>query len=154
MPIDIRVGMTGGRTVERRIEYFEQRFHGKLRAVIEALTSRLLSAVEAAEPERTGRLRRQTRQRIFERPNRISGRVTAASRRADALKAAALEYGSKRQIAVAAYTRGADGAVAAYTRKSNISAMRFLRGPFAEMRGDIEEQLQEALDETLGEINA
>jgi hypothetical protein len=147
------VELKGTRVIELRLQHFEEALHAKMLQVVRRLTDELWSAVEAAEPERTGRLRQQTRQRVLNRENRISGSVRPASRAADARKAAALEYGSKRDVAVSAYTRAQGDVVEAYHRRSNIEPHRFLRGPFGQRRASIDEELNAAFAQIVAEAD-
>jgi hypothetical protein len=121
----------------------------RLEVEVRKLTSQLLRLVEAREPVKTGRLRRQTHAYVdvSQIPNKryVRGRVrilpvqSGINRTVAAF--GALEYGApgksgrrKGRVDVSAYRRRGGESVAAYNRRRpTIHARRFLRGAAAVM---------------------
>lgn len=159
--MDVMIGMDGDRRIEARFDRFPERARANLRQRIAAIIGVLETRVEAAEPSRTGKLRSETAGFVDEQPDFIRGRVRIVTRRGGAAeggKAAALEYGAHGTASVKGHARTLDHVFAraiepqrvfveAYTRHPDIAAHLFLRGPLAEMRGDIMDQLRDALGE-------
>jgi hypothetical protein len=122
-----------------------------LRTTIAKLTEQLLAQVRSIEPSRTGRLRSQTRGFVDETKTMVRGRVRVlGTAGAPNIAAAALEYGSHKSIAVKAYQRKGV-AVRAYERRTNITAQRFLHGPFAAMRERALAEIKAAVNKSVEE---
>jgi hypothetical protein len=154
--------LEGDRRVGLRFEEFPERARQRLAAAMDSITQRLLARVEAAEPIKTGKLRGETTAYVSSGPNFVKGTVAirvpkGAQAGVEAGKAAALEYGAHKSIAVKAYSRTLDHVflhaiapteqlVRAYVRRANIAEQRFLRGPIDEMRDQILTELREAVE--------
>jgi hypothetical protein len=151
--VDIALRLDGERLIQLRFQRLEAEVHDRFARLVRELTDELYQRVTAAEPVRTGRLRARTRERFRDTPNRITGSVTAATRRADAAKAAALEYGAHGSAAVSAYERLSGDIVSAYRRHVNIVAHRFLRDPLAQMQGEIDARFAALTGELVAEAN-
>ena len=152
---EIAIEITGDRKVGLKFERFPQEAHDALLARITGLTADLKDRVIAAEPERTGRLKSETRSAVEDRPNRITGRVFIG---AEFAKAAALEYGAHGTTTVKAHPARLGHVfarliepmtviVAQHDRRVNIAEQRFLRGALAEIAPVAIEQMKEALAE-------
>jgi hypothetical protein len=152
--IDVRIDADDTRLVAR-LDALPRELERRLEAKIRELTNQTLRMVEAREPVRTGRRRRQTPAYVdVNRAKRfVRGRVRVLRSREHntAAAAGALEYGSTgRPFRVRGYTRrGAQ--VSAYSRRGGIQAQRFLRGPAAIMipkaRREIAQLLRASVDE-------
>ena len=148
--MDIHATVTGDRQVGLRFDAFPDALHDDLLAAIGALGQQLDDMVLAAEPDLTGRLRSETRLRIFDDKTRIKAEVDVSAEQA---KAGALEYGAHRATKVGAHHMRLDHAwrralsepmdvlVADYTRTPDIAEVDFLRGPLGEMSPQIIERL-------------
>jgi hypothetical protein len=131
----------------------------RLRAIIQTQTERLLAMVQGGEPVRTGALRSHTTSFIDAGEDFVRGRVRIlndASGKFHA-RAGALEYGAHRATRVSAHQMmlgHAWGAaiepravmVEAYTRQLNLPELRFLRGPFEQIRAAVLAEVQRAVD--------
>ena len=155
--------VTGDRKIELIFEEFPQRMHAALLARVREITDRLEMRVRGGAPRLTGKLQSLIKEVVYDdRGDRISGRVSVTGEYA---KAAALEYGVHRDVAVKAhleYVNHVFGArlsapsqamVKAYNRKVDLQARRFLRGPEAEMSGEITQDLQDAIDQAVDETS-
>lgn len=142
--MQINIAVIGDRAIAFKLGRIPQTIHDRLLATIRRLTDQLLARIQGAEPSDSGRLRSKTKAYFTDRDNLIRGAIRPGASRADKLKAMALEFGAHGQAHVRAYSRGHDAAVAAYTRHVNIAEHRFLRGPFDEMRTDIEDEIRRA----------
>ena len=151
--------VTGDRRVELKLEEFPKSVHDRLLDRITGLTRELEARVQAAEPDKTGKLRRDTASRIFDDQDKITGRVTIE---ADFAKAAALEYGAHRAAKVSAHLMRLDHVFARliapmtvlvqmHRRTPNITEHRFLRGTLAQMAPEIQAQLEAAVAEAAAE---
>jgi len=118
------------------LDQFPDQLRARMKIVVAQLTNELLSAVEAAEPVRTGTLRRATHAYVDElRSGRIRGQVKVSRESGLGPRFGALEYGAPGQkragkkVKVSGYRR-ATGPVRTYQRRQpHIKALRFLRGP-------------------------
>lgn len=141
--MDVHVDIAGDRQVGLRFEEFPDALHAELLALIGGqLGPELETLVEAATPDRTGRLRGEEGLRVFDDPQSIKAQVSVT---AEFAKAAALEYGAHRSTNVKAHSMRLDHAwsrrfnaplsvlVSAYTRTPDIDEVDFLRGPLAAM---------------------
>jgi len=155
--------VSGDRDVALRFEQFPEGLRQRLHGAIERLTERLAARVRAATPKRSGRLASEVRSRVEDGPEFVRGRVFIdAPDGRDAGKAAALEYGAHkppRKGFVVEHKRSLNHLwgravspmeviVDRYTRTANIMERRYLRGPFQAMRGEIEEEMRDAVTET------
>jgi hypothetical protein len=131
-----------------------------LKAAITNVTHELLGRVEAAEPVRTGRLRRATHAYVDEREDWVRGRVRIIpTGHAQSVGAAfgALEYGAPGKtrsgpVSVKPYRRGGVSVGSYDRRRPTIRARRFLRGPAEAMRPQIMAELQAAIGQTIKEF--
>jgi hypothetical protein len=149
--------LIGDRQVVLKFEEFPQQAHDAFLERITRITNILESRVEAAEPQRTGKLRESTGKVIYDGKDAVVGRVKIGK---DFAKAAALEYGAHQTTNVAQHVSRLNHVyarmispmaviVAAHSRKPNIKDVRYLRNPLASMQSDIMEQLQQALLEAV-----
>jgi hypothetical protein len=151
---------------ERRLQaFFDElpaRLNARLYAGMERVAARLAAAVEAAEPHRTGKLRGETEPFIHQSETAlVAGVIIRGSDHSDFGKDAALEYGSHRMIEV--HMRRRAGGLARryqasslalsdyYERRTNIGADRYLRDPFARLRGDIISDIEGAVGQSVRE---
>jgi hypothetical protein len=151
------------REVALRFEQFPEAARTRLVERVEALTERLKGLVEEAIPRRTGRSARvrrtgpslsarvETKMRMGE--NYVRGTVKLDG---DWAKAAALEYGSHREIEVAERVRArlfrpTLQVAAAYTRKTNIDPEDYLRGPLASIADEALAELKQAMEEAVAD---
>ena len=140
-----------------RLEQLPRKLQARLKVKIGELTHQLLRQVQAREPARTGRLRRQTHAYVDDNrvKNFVRGRVRilpvqeGINRTAAAF--GALEYGSTgKKFPVKGYRRRV-GNVSAYARRGGIREQRFLRGSMALMAPRARVELQRLLGETVKE---
>jgi hypothetical protein len=138
-----------------RLDRIEPQLRGRLYETIGRLTRELLVKVEAAEPVRTGRLRRLTEAYVDD--NRIKlfvrGRVRVLRTRAHntAAAAGALEYGSTgKRFGVKGYRRNSYP-VKSYTRVGGITEIRFLRGPATVMLPKARQEIARVLHEVIND---
>lgn len=141
----------GERELIQRFDEFPQKARAKLEERIRGLTEELQARVQAAAPVRTGRLRSEIGSKVYtDQPNRIAGYVSVyAQDRREYPKAGALEYGSNavgRRLS-AAHER----LTARLGHPGRIEAFAYLRGPFDAMKGEVESQISEALQEAAAE---
>lgn len=161
MADEIGFEIVGDREVQLRLDELPQAVHDSLLRRLTSLTAELAARVEAAAPERTGKLRSEVASRVYDdRVDRIRGRVTLSG---EFGKAAALEYGAHKRTNVAAHAMRLDhvfanrlaapltALVAAHSRLANIAATRFLRGPAASMAPEIIAELRQAIVEAAAE---
>lgn len=152
------------RDVALKLDSLPSGVRSRLRDALTVLTERLYALVEAAEPDKTGKLRRETAFGVTERGTRLSGRVyfPRGLPAAEYGKAAALEYGAHGTAQVKAHASRLDHIfgrqmaplnvmVAAYSRTLNITADRFLRGPMAELAPEVIAEFKAALDAATAE---
>ena len=146
------------RKVILRFEKFPADMHDRLLETLTRLERRLEGAVIAQEPERTGMLRSITGGRVYDHGDRIAAVVgVRAPDPNEAKKAAALEFGSHRSIAVRAHEAKLTHLwgraispmmvqVPLHQRLSNLDPRRFLRGPIEAMHGEAIAELRAAVD--------
>lgn len=156
MADSIGVFVTGDREVELLFDEFPQRLHASLRVRIESLTEELYARIESAVPRRTGKLAQSVRSALRDTPDRIAGTVSVSGQFA---KAAALEYGAHAAFTRKAHAMRLDHVFArklagpitvdvpSASVTADIAERRFLRGPEAEMAGEVEADLRAAIDE-------
>jgi hypothetical protein len=165
----IHIDVTGARQVGLRFEEFPDALYAELRGEVDALSAELFAHIEAATPDRTGRLRSEERVRLFTDPNRITGYVDIAGTKAGALeyaKAGALEYGAHQATQVKAHSMRLDHnwaeklaapmtvLVSAYSRTPDIAEHAFERGPLAAMAPEIVSRLNAVVEKAVKEANA
>lgn len=149
----------GDRELALRLDTFPEHARAKIKERIDSLTDKLLLRVKQAAPYRTGLLRSEIKGRTFasERTDRVSGYVSiyAPQRPKEYAKAATLEYGSdKARRVFDRASRGKRRIVAKLSRPARIEAFAYLRGPFEEMRPEIETEIDAALAESVADINS
>lgn len=158
------ITLTGDRDIALRFEQFPERLREKLRAAIGRVLPELAAAEQAAAPRRTGALASEIgATEIQEGPNFIRGIVGMARGLPgrEYGKAGAEEYGAHREIivrkpGVRALNLGLKRLRKShpdklYTRTVNIIERRYIRGPFAAMRGQIQDELADAVNEAVRE---
>lgn len=162
----IRVNVTGDRQVGIRFDEFPDELYDDLKAEISALTTELYGLIDAATPDRTGRLRSEERARVYSDKDRISGRVTIAGDSKDFAKAGALEYGAHRSTKVSAHQMRLDHVfgqklsaplmvlVDAYSRTPDIQEVAFERGPLGAMEPEIIARLNAVVERNVAKANA
>jgi len=156
--IEIRSGSE--RAAILRFEQFPTFAHDRLLAALWRIERRLETSIRAAQPAKTGQLRSLTGGRVYDHGTRMAAVVGVRANNADdALKAAALEYGSARALMVRAHQtklthlwgRATVPMVvqrSGHIRRSNLSAHRFLRGPMAAIRADAVAELKVAVEDS------
>lgn len=148
----------GEREISLRFETFPTRARQKIEERIVTLIEQLDARVQAAAPYRTGALRSEITERIYDnKPDRVAGYVSvfAPNRPSEYPKAATLEYGTNKPRRM--FERG--GGIAArlgqrqrrivnrVSKPARIEAFAYLRGPLEEMKPEIEAALNEAVAE-------
>lgn len=159
---ELGVTTSGERALDVRFTEFPTRLRGKLEQRIRGLTDVLEERIRAAAPYLTGKLRGEITERVFtNQPDRVAGYVSVYGQdRNDYAKAATLEYGSDK---VRRRLSKGGGIIERLTRSrhladrvgkpAHIEAFRYLRGPFEDMRPEMEAGIAEALTETVAEGN-
>jgi hypothetical protein len=156
----------GDREISARFEAFPQRAKAKLQERITALTSQLEERVRDATPVRTGLLKSEIKLSIYgsNEQGRVAGYVSvyAGGNSSEYAKAATLEYGSNkprklgaRSSSLAArLTAGGRNLARRISTAPHIEAFRYLRGPFEQMKPEIEASLNEGIAEAVAEGEA
>ena len=157
--VQFRIDVDDSR-LQVRLDTLPKAIQQRLKATIGQLTKRLLVSVHAAQPQRTGQLRRATHAFVDEGVKRgapwVRGRVRVLGGK-DNLGArfGALEYGAPgarhrgKRVLVKAYSRSGTR-VGAYTRRQpTLKEMRFLRGPAKAQRAAMIAALQDALNDAV-----
>lgn len=157
MALAVKVTITGDRAAGARFDRFPVEARSNIVARIHALTDRLYDRVLAAEPFKTGRLKRETVVREFDdQADRVAGYVSiyAPGIPGEYAKAATLEYGTDKARKVAdrggmlmRITGSSRRIHARLSKPVHIEAKRFLRGPLEDMRDEVETELEAALEE-------
>ena len=147
----------GDRELSLRFDKFPSKLQSKLELRIRGLTDELQSRIEAATPVKTGLLRSEEKSTVYQGDNRVAGYVSifAGNLKGEYAKAATLEYGSNKTRKLSA--RLADPRRRLERRVSravHIEAFRYLRGPFEDMRPEIEAALEEVIAEAAAEDEA
>lgn len=152
------VTITGAREVELKFDEFPREMHGKLLERITAVTENLRARIEAAAPNKTGRLKSEIKARIFSSQNRIAGYVSvyAPGIEGEYAKAATLEYGTDKPRRAFERIAGRFGKTRRrildrISKPVHIEALRYIRGPFDEFTPEIQAELQSAVDEAVKE---
>ena len=130
-----------------------KKLQANLKVTITELVDEALIRLRAAEPRRTGRIQRETRRFVDERESFIRGRVRilGPAGRGHNVAAAALEYGAHRSFPVRAYSRSGER-VGAYRRRANIAERRFLRDTAAGLHAMALAALQQAVSQTIADV--
>jgi hypothetical protein len=164
----VRIDVANARQVALRFDEFPNELYADLRAEIDKLAVELFARVQAATPDATGKLRSQERVRVFADPKRITGYVDIGTdgSRNDAVKAAALEYGSKGKPAkISAHSMQLDHVwsnrlnapmtvmVKQYDRTPNIAERAFERGPLAQMQPEVASRLNAVVERAVAAAN-
>jgi hypothetical protein len=145
------------------LETFPRELQSAISRHLKGLVGTLLTQVVAAEPERTGYLRSQTRAYVDERKDWVRGRVRIQpTGRAQQVAAyfGALEYGVHSTFPVRAHRTRMTHVfgraiplsgvlVRAHQRTVHIAARRFLRGPGGVMLARARSDIQAAIDEAI-----
>ncbi|HUC70384.1 MAG TPA: hypothetical protein VMS01_04250 [Stellaceae bacterium] len=157
--VEFDVLAVGERRLQAFFDDFPARLDARLYAAMERIAGRLLSAVEAAEPQRTGALRSETTSFVTKTAAAITAGVAVEAPAGDKAahgKAAALEYGAHRSATVAEhwairanfwgrYSAPRAVLIEEYRRRVEIGEERYLRGPFAALRGTILADIEAAV---------
>lgn len=150
------VSSRGDRELALRFDTFPARAHARLAERVTALIETLEARVEAAAPQLTGRLRSEVHSRVYtDKPSRIAGYVEiyAPAIPGEYAKAATLEYGTDKPRRVFQRTSGVMSRLSHPRRRIverataavHIEAVRYLRGPFADLKDEANAQLNAAL---------
>lgn len=151
--MDIAIDVKNARAVGLKFDDLMAQTRENLLQRITALTGELESRVKSEEPVVTGQLREETLSKIYDDPNRISGRVFVSGHFA---KAAALEYGAHKTARVRPHSARLDHVfdkriapmvvmISAHSRRLNIAERAYLRQPLASMSGEVIERLRAAV---------
>jgi hypothetical protein len=163
--MDFGIQIDGDRRAVLRFEQFPAQVHDRLLATLTSLEQRLEAAVVAAEPSLSGQLRALTGGRVYDHGDRIAAVVGVRTQTAqDARKAAALEYGSNKTVAVRAHAAKLAHIwaraispitvqVSASTRLSNLDPRRFLRDPIEAIRATALEEMRQAVSAAVGDAS-
>lgn len=153
----------GEREVSLRFDQFPDRAKDRLRDRITSFVDTLQAAIEGAAPQKTGRLKSEIKGRVYESAHRIAGYVSvyAPGIPGEYAKAATLEYGTskprrafERNSRMAfALGRSKRRIVSRLSKPVHMDPRRYLRGPFADLRGGFEEQIAAALSEAAQDSN-
>jgi len=156
------VGITtkGERELALRFDTFPERAHQKLQQRIEPLIDALLLRIQEATPYQYGTLRGEEVSRTYaDQADRVAGYVSIVGQsQNDYAKAATLEYGTDKvrrrlEKGSLASRLGLKRLSMRVSKPAHIAAFRYLRGPFEEMRPEIEAALAEAVAEVAAEGN-
>lgn len=163
----IGVLVDGDRRVEAQFDAIPRALHDDLLDLFQGLVPELTARVQAAAPDRTGKLRSQIKGQVFDDKTRISGRVAVGGDSGnDLAKAGALEFGAHGTARVSAHEMRLDHLwgemlnapmmvmVEAHTRQLDLMAQRFLRDPFAGLEGEIVEKIKGVADIAIEETSA
>lgn len=145
----------GEREISLRFDNFPSKLTAKLEQRIRGLTELLEERIEAATPKKTGLLRSEITPKVYlgDTGDRVAGYVSvfAGNLTQEYAKAATLEYGSNKARKLSDRLMGPRKRLERRLSKpAHFEAFRYLRGPFEEMRPEIEA----ALDETVAEAAA
>jgi hypothetical protein len=158
--IEFRIDVADTGRINLRLDAFPATLQRELKQAIGQLVHELLPRVQAAEPFRTGTLRRATRAFVDEGIHRgapwVRGRVRVLGGAGNlGARFGALEYGgpgARRRgepVEVRAYSRSGTR-ISSYKRhQPTIRAMRFLRGPAAGLRPRAIAALEAAISDAI-----
>lgn len=160
--IEFKIDVIDNGRVKLRLDEFPKKVQQRLKQTIGTLVRELLTRVEAAEPMRTGALRRATQAFVDEGISRggpwVRGRVRVTRESGLGARFGALEYGApgtrrRGAVPVRGYSR-AGVRVSSYSRRRpNIKEMRFLRGPARSQRARAVAALEAALNDAIGNFH-
>jgi len=151
--MDLYVSIAGAREIALRFERMPEAVRSHLVRALQNIGEELAQRQRAAAPRRTGRLVSEIGEVAIIQGEgfvRASISVNAPSQR-EAVKAAALEYGApgrRGRFEVRAHQRrhrGIDQVVHRYMRGARLIESRYLRGPFAAMKQQIEDEIRDAV---------
>jgi hypothetical protein len=161
---DFNIELKGERSIALRFQRLPALLRQRLRGAMEDVLPRLAAAQKAAAPKgATGRLEAALGHVFIEEgADYIRGRVTAVAPTGWVYgQAGALEYGApgrRGRFTVRAHQRshpsGLTVMVRRYYRTQHLIAMRFIRGPFEQMQGEIEAALAAAIDQAVQDTEA
>jgi hypothetical protein len=157
--------VTGDRSISLRFQRLPALLRQRLRGAMEDVLPRLAAAQKARAPKgATGRLEAALGHVFIEEgTDFLRGRVTVVAPTGWVYgQIGALEYGApgrRGRFMVREHKRrgrgiGMEVIVDRYYRTQRLMAMRFIRGPFEEMQGEIEEALAAAVDEAVKDSEA
>lgn len=159
--IDLAVYTPNERRVTAAFDKLPPELIERLRGPLDALAQRLLARVHAAEPEKTGLLREDTREFVDVHGNAITARVRVLPDPGQKfnLKAQSLEYGAHAVAHVKAHDMMLDHfmshamapqevLVKAYDRHVNIPELAFVRGSFA----GVPQEFKDAVEQVMAEM--
>lgn len=166
----LRIDVDNDRWVSLRFEKFPEDLRDELLSEITSLTAEVFGREQAAIPVRTGRMRSQLRQRVFNDPKRIKGLVDFDGRGSgsdsDYAKYGALEYGSTGEaFSVAEHPMRLDHfmnhlfaapitvVVKAHKRAGTILEHRFARGTIDKMAPEILQRLNAVVERATAATN-
>lgn len=163
-PIEFKIDVIDAGRIQLRLDAFPRELQRRLKQTIGMLTQQLLVRVEAAQPVRTGKLRRATHAFVDEGIKRgvpwVRGRVRVLGGEGNlGARFGALEYGGPgrrrfgKKVKVRAYSRGGVRINAYERRQPTIRAMRFLRGPAQAQRARAIAALEAAINDAIGNFN-
>ena len=141
-----------------QLESMPRNLRRRLEQTIRGLTNQLLAKVRAAQPRRTGLLRKQTHAYVDVNKEKqfVRGRVRVLNAYDKNIAAAfgALEYGSTgKWFGVSQHWRQRRGGdpfhVTAHQRSGGLRAHYYLRGPARSMLPEARRRLQQALQQTI-----
>lgn len=156
--IEWRIDVIDTGRITLRLDSFPKAVQRRLKQTIGELTQRLLISVQAAQPVRTGTLRKATHAFVDEGIKAgapwVRGRVRVLGGK-DNLGArfGALEYGGPgrrgpgKRVEIKAYSRSGSRVKSYRRRPPTMREMRFLRGPATAQRAAAVAALQAALNE-------
>jgi hypothetical protein len=160
--IEFKIDVVNEDRLQLRLNEFPRKVQQRLKATIGTLVRELLARVQAAEPTRTGTLRRATHAFVDEGLRGgapwVRGRVRVTRESRLGARFGALEYGApgtrrRGLVQVRAYSR-AGSRVSSYRRRQpTIKEMRFLRGPARAQRARAIAALEAALNDAIGNFN-
>lgn len=164
----VRIDVKGDRQAGIRFDEFPDALYADLRKEVDALSNELFALIRATTPVKTGTLISQERLRLFADKNRITGYVDIAGRKGtgDFAKAAALEYGARRQAKVRAHPMKLDHfwankldapvtvLVKAFRRPTNIAEHAFERGSLRVMMPNVIARLNAVVEQAVAKANA
>jgi hypothetical protein len=159
--IDFKIDVVNGDRLQLRLNEFPRKVQRQLKQTIGSLVRELLTRVHAAEPVRTGALRRATRAFVDEGLRGgapwVRGRVRVSRESGLGPRFGALEYGGPGRrggpVQVRAYSRAGVRVSSYRRRRPTIKEMRFLRGPAQAQRARAIAALEAALNDAIGNFN-
>jgi hypothetical protein len=159
--IDFKIDVINDDRLQLRLNEFPRKVQQQLKQTIGSLVRELLTRVQAAEPVRTGTLRRATHAFVDEGLRGgapwVRGRVRVLGGEGNlGARFGALEYGGPgrrgtgKRVEVKAYSRGGVRILNYRRRPPTIREMRFLRGPARAQRARAIAALEAALNDAIG----